>query len=96
MNAWLKDIDRATTEAEIVAGARDYCSLLNPRDLAPLPERCRSIRIESDGDIPRLRGILAEGYAQVRNHASDVEKLRDLLSYLARASDRLNEIRRLR
>ncbi len=94
MNAWFKDIDRATTEAEIVANARDYCSLVHPRDLAPLPEKCRTIRIDNDADIPRLRERLAEGYAEGRSHASEVEKLRDLLSYLAKASDRLSEIRR--
>ena len=93
MNAWFKEIDRATTEAEIVANARDYCSLVHPRDLAPLPETCRTIRIDNDADIPRLREKLAEGYAEVRSHASEVEKLRDLLSYLSKASDRLSEIR---
>jgi hypothetical protein len=94
MNAWFKEIDRATTEAELVANARDYCSLMHPRDLAPLPQECREIRIENDSDIPRLRERLAEGYAGIRSHASEVEKLRDLLSYLAKASERLGEIRR--
>jgi hypothetical protein len=95
MNTWFKDIDRATTQAEVVANARDFCALVNPRDLAPLPEGCRSIHIESDEDIARVREAIAQGYAQVRSHASEVEKLRDLLSYLAKASERLNEIRRL-
>ncbi|MGZ5035442.1 MAG: hypothetical protein ACXWG1_18935 [Usitatibacter sp.] len=94
MNAWFKDIDRATTEAEIVAGARDYCSLIHPRDLEPLPEQCRAIRIDNDADIPRVRERLAQGYSQVRSTPSEVEKLRDLLSYFAKASERLNEIRR--
>jgi hypothetical protein len=95
MNAWFNEIDRATTEAQVVANARDYCSLVNPRDLAPLPETCRSVRmrIDSDADIPRLREQLAVGYAEVRDHASDVEKLRDLLSYLSKATDRLRELR---
>jgi hypothetical protein len=96
MNAWFKDIDRATTEAEILANARDFCSLVHPRDLEPLPENCRSITIESDEDISRMREVLAQGYAGIRSHASEVEKLRDLLSYLSRASERLNEIRRPR
>jgi hypothetical protein len=94
MNAWFKEIDRATTEAELVANARDYCSLMHPRDLAPLPQECREIHIENDSDIPRLRERLAQGYAGIRSHASEVEKLRDLLSYLAKASERLGEIRR--
>ena len=61
MNSWLKDIDRATTEAEVVSRTRDYCSLVSPRDLQPLPEDCRQIRIENHGDIPLLRERLAVG-----------------------------------
>jgi len=45
MNSWLRDIDRATTEAEIVAHTRDYFSLVHPRDLAVLPEEMRTIPI---------------------------------------------------
>ena len=94
MNAWFKEIDRATTEAELVANARDYCALMHPRDLAPLSMECREIRIDSDSDIPRLREKLAKGYAGVRSHASEVEKLRDLVSYLSKVTERLGELRR--
>jgi hypothetical protein len=93
MNAWFKDIDRATTEAEVLASARDYCSLLNPRDLQPLPAELRTIHIENGTDITRLRERLEKGCAGLKAHASDVEKLRDLLSYLARAADRVGELR---
>jgi hypothetical protein len=92
MNSWLKDIDRATTEAEVVSRARDYCSLVSPRDLQPLPEDCRQIRIESQGDIPLLRERLAHGFESARAHASELEKLRELVSYLSRATERLGEI----
>ena len=94
MNTWFKEIDRATTEAELVANARDYCALMHPRDLAPLPMESREIRIDSDSDIPRLREKLAQGYAGLRNQSSDVEKLRDLVSYLSKVTERLGEIRR--
>jgi len=94
MNTWFKEIDRATTEAELVSNARDYCALMHPRDLAPLPSEFRTIRIDNDADIPRLRERLAQGYEGLRNADSDVEKLRDLVSYLSRVSDRLSEIRR--
>lgn len=94
MNTWFKEIDRATTEAELVTNARDYCALMHPRDLAPLPKESREIRIESDSDIPRLREQLAEGYAQARSPSSDVEKLRDLVSYLSKVTERLGEIKR--
>jgi hypothetical protein len=91
--SWLKDIDRATTEAEIVARARDYCSLISPRDLLPLPEDCRQIRIDNDADIPRLRERLARGCERARAHASELEKARQLVSYLSHAAERLGAIR---
>jgi hypothetical protein len=94
MNAWFKDIDRATSEAEVLASARDYCSLLNPRDLEPLPAELREIRIEKDTDIPRLRERLERGCAGINAHASEVERLRELLSYLSRAAERVGELRK--
>lgn len=93
MISWLKDIDRATTEAEVVSRARDYCSLISPRDLQPLPEDCRQIRIDNDADIPRLRERLARGCEGARAHASELEKARELVSYLSRAAERLGELR---
>ena len=53
-----------------------------------------SRRIDNAADIPRLREKLAQGCADVRNADSEVEKLRDLVSYLSRVTDRLSEIRR--
>ena len=94
MNSWMKDLDRARSEAEVVSSARDYCALLHPRDLAALPAECRQIRIESDADIPRLRERLAREYAGLRAHASEMEQLRDLVTFLGHAAERLGELRK--
>ena len=94
MKSWLEDIDGAASEAEVVRHARDFCSLLHPRDLEPLPRNCREVRVESDADIAMTREKLARGYAEARAHASEVEKLRDLLTLLSRAAERLAELRR--
>jgi len=92
MNTWFRAIERATTEDEIVAQARDFCSLLHPRDLAGLPEDIKTIRIEGRDDIPRLRARLEACGALARERAFDSRKIGDLLDYLARASERLGEI----
>jgi hypothetical protein len=92
MNSWLKELDRARTEAEVVATTRDYVSLWAPPELARLPEDCRQIRIDTQADIARWRDKLAEGYARGRAGESD-ERLQDLVSLVARASERLGEIR---
>jgi hypothetical protein len=93
MNSWFKDIERATTRAELVSGARDYCSLLHPRELEPLPKECREIRIEGEADIVRLRESLSAGFARVHKAGGEeTPRLRELVDYLARASQRLGEL----
>ena len=93
MNSWLRAIDTASTEAEIVSQTRDFFSLVSPRDVQPLPEDCRDLRIESDADIGRVKERLARGCAGLRAHPSETDRVRELLSYVARAADRLGEIR---
>jgi hypothetical protein len=91
MNTWYKDIDRAQTRDEIVAHARDYVSLLHPRELDPLPQEYRELRIDGEADIPRLREKLSDGYARVRAEAES-DRIRDLVEYFSRASRRLGEL----
>ena len=93
MNSWLRAIDSATTEAEIVTQTRDFLSLVNPRDLQPLPAECRDLRIESNDDIPRVKERLARACDGLRAGPGEGERVLELLSYVARASDRLGEIR---
>ena len=91
MNSWLKEIDRASTEAEVVATTRDYVSLWAPPELSQLPEDCRQIRIDTQADIARWRDKLTDGYARTRGEST--ERLQDLVSLVARANERLGEIR---
>jgi len=92
MESWIREIESARTEAEVLATTRDYVSLWSPKDLAEFPEDCRTIRIECDADIPRWRDKLAEGYALARP-ADNSARVQDLVSLVSRASDRLGEIR---
>jgi hypothetical protein len=93
MNSWLRAIDSATTEAEIVSQTRDFFALVHPRDLQPLPAECRDLRVDNDGDIARVKERLARGCAELRAHPSEFDRVRELLSYATRAADRLGEIR---
>ena len=95
MQSWLKEIDRARTEAEVVATTRDYLALWSPTELARFPEDCRQIRIDTQADIARGRDRLHDGYA--RAGADEVsERLQDLVTLVARANERLGEIRTAR
>ena len=93
MNAWFKELDRAKTEAELVATTRDYVSLYSPPELAKLPEDCREIRIETEADIPRWKEKLVDGYSRVRARA-DSPHLQNLVTYMSLASERLGTLRR--
>jgi len=95
MQSWIREIERAQTEAEVVATTRDYVSLWSPSELSQFPEDCRQIRIDTQADIARWRDKLTEGYARSRAPESS-ERLQDLVSLVARASDRLGEIRTAR
>ena len=94
MKSWLDDIDHATSEAQVLAAARDYCSLINPRDLDALPSDCRALRIESDDDLPAVSARLSLEFSALRGRSLEDERLRDLVSYLSRASQRLGELRK--
>lgn len=92
MQSWIREIERAQTEAEVVATTRDYVSLWSPSELAQFPEDCRQIRIDTQADIARWRDKLADGYARSRVPDGS-ERLQDLVSLVARANERLGEIR---
>lgn len=93
MNAWIKELDRATTVAEVVNTARDYCSLFSRRELEAFPEDCREIRIESGEDIPRWKEKLGRNIEIVRERLEDPSKVNDLVRCLAHADERLGSLR---
>jgi len=95
MQSWLREIDRARTEAEVVATTRDYVALWSPTELSGFPEDCRQIRIDTQADIARWREKLSEGYARTRAGETS-ERLQDLVTLVARANERLGEIRTAR
>lgn len=93
MNAWIEALDRATTEDEVVATARDYCSLFSPRELEPFPEDCRVIRIEGSADIPRYRDKLSRNIENVRDRLSNPTRVGDLVRCLEAADARLGTLK---
>ena len=90
MKTWLRDIERAANEGEVVASTRDYVSLWSPREL---PEGCQEIRIEAEEDISHWRERIASGSPTMAGRQG-AERLRDLVAFLSRASERLGELQR--
>lgn len=89
MPYWFRQIDAATSAAEVVAVARDYLATWTPKDLAKLPRECRPGRVKSRGDLEQLHASLVEEYRLNRLAGEELSALQRLTSFVVRACVRL-------
>ncbi len=92
MNCWHREIENATTEAEVAQSASDYLTLWGPQELEPVTQGWRELRIETPADIDKVRGWITEGPAT----SATAAPLRELAGYFWHAAARIAEIRRAR
>lgn len=85
MDCWHDEIDRATTEADVVRQAREYLSLWAPGELAPLTQGWRDLTVNCAADV-----------ARVKQWFTETPHLRELAAYFWHAAARIEEIRRSR
>jgi hypothetical protein len=93
MDCWHREIERSTTEAQVVVGAADFMALWSARELEPVTLGWRHVCIENVDDIERVKKWVVEdlgGGAVVRPEA---QPLRELGDYLWHAAERIREIR---
>jgi len=91
MDCWHREIDRASTEDEVVMSAKDYLVLWSPKELAPVTRADDALRIDDGTDIVRFQRRLAEGCYGMPPR---VEQLEELATYFWHAAARIREIRR--
>ena len=96
MDCWHRELDRATTEDQILRNAKDYLHLWAPRELVPLTMGWREVRIDSAADLERWKGWLTERLSSTLTIEPNASELGKLADYLWHAADRLGEIRRSR
>lgn len=94
MDCWHREIDRANTETEVVARAKDYLVLWSPNELQPLMHSDSNLHIEDGADIVRYQRRLAEGYFEARCAPPRAEQYQELSSYFWHAAARIRELRR--
>jgi hypothetical protein len=94
MDCWHYEIDKATTEAEIIRNASDYLLLWVPRDLDPVQLGLAEMRIESSDDIERVKRWLGDPQLGKAAAISNRSHLRELSSYFTHAASRIGELRR--
>lgn len=92
MDCWHREIENATTEAEVARQASDYLSLWAPQELAAVTHGWRELRIETAADIDQMKNWITEGPAT----SAVAEPLRELAGYFWHAAARIVEIRRSR
>jgi hypothetical protein len=96
MDCWHHEIDKATSEAEVVRSAGDYLVLWAPREIAPTTLGLSALRIENCDDIERVKSHLADSPAAATAATPQQAHLRELADYFWHAASRIGELRRSR
>ena len=93
MDCWQHEIEKATSEAEVVRSASDYLALWAPRELPPWSLGLSEMRICDGGDIERVNFHLSADNPKGKPTAACQSHLRELARYFSRASTRIGELR---
>jgi hypothetical protein len=93
MDCWHHEIDKATTEGEVVRCASDYLALWAPRELEPLALGLVEMRIKSGEDVERVKRWLTDNKSTAYSNKSHAAHLRELAGYFWHAAARLGELR---
>ena len=93
MDCWHHEIDKATSEAEVVKSASDYLNLWAPREIPPWRLGLAEMRIADGGDIERVNFHLASRGAASALAPGRESHMRELATYFNRASRRIVELR---
>lgn len=96
MDCWHHEIEKATSEAQVVKSASDYLVLWAPRELEPTKLGLNALRIDSCDDIERVKSHLADSPASANPVTPRQAHLRELADYFWHASTRIGELRRSR
>ena len=93
MLAWFRQLDRASSAAEVVKVCRDYLATWHPEELARLPGECRPGRLKNTEDVDDLHACLVEEYRRNRVDGEALAALQNMTSFVVRASVRLAQLR---
>jgi hypothetical protein len=89
---WFRQIDFATSPADVMAVARDFVAAWEPADLALLPPSCRPGKLRGEADITELHSCLVEEYRTSQATGESLKRLQEMTSFVVRAAIRLAEL----
>src|SRR5262245_24879768 len=93
MDCWHHELEKATTEREILQGATDYLQLWAPRGLDSATLGLAELRIDSGEDIERARRALGNGTTPQPASPAHAAHLRELASYFRHAAKKWCQVR---
>jgi hypothetical protein len=88
--SWIKRIEVATSQAEVVELVRQYIESRDPRDIAALPADCQPDRYQTAAEIAEC----AYRLAAYHGHDDNARVIQRIGSVMSRASVRLAELAR--
>ena len=93
MDWWRDELEKATSQDEILRGATDFLQCWAPRELDPMNLGLIEMRIDSAEDIDRVRRSLEKRHTLPETTSTQEAHLKELASYLGDAACKVEELR---
>lgn len=90
--SWFRQLDKATSVAEVVAITRDFFALWSPEEIVQLPASCRPARFRDAADVEDLHRRAVEEFRSTRATGSELVLLKKLAGFMGRACMRIAQL----
>lgn len=90
--SWFRQLDAASSVAEVVAVTRDFFAMWSPEEIMELPESCRPTRFRDAIDLETLHRCAVEAFRNTRATGPELVLLKKLAGFLGRACGRIAQL----
>ena len=90
--SWFRQLDQATSVAEVVAITRDFFALWSPEEIVQLPASCQPARFRDATDLDNLHRSAVEEFRNTRATGPELVLLKKLAGFMGRACMRIAQL----
>ena len=90
--SWFRQLDQATSVAEVIAITRDFFALWSPEEIVQLPASCQPARFRDPTDLEDLHRCAVEEFRNTRATGSELVLLKKLAGFMGRACMRIAQL----
>ena len=90
--SWFRQLEQATSVAEIIAVTRDFFALWSPEEIGQLPPSCQPARFRDATDLEDLHRCAVEEFRNTRSTGSELVLLKKLAGFMGRACMRIAQL----